>query len=390
MATPVRAQQLHSSLTGPYFGQTPPGNVPVLFAPPELQSNSDWFWHGALAFSPDSTEFFMDIYYPNANPSGMRIRQMIMTNNLWSSIQPAPFAGEYVSAGMSFTEDGNKVYFVSDRPGGFYWTSLKVNGTWGIPEAFSFPNPSGLGFGWCISVASSGRIYAHLFSAGGTECHLYTIDLVNGQYAAPQKMSDSINSSWMDINAYIDPDEEYLIFTSARPGGMGQTDLYISFRKPDNTWTTARNFGYPINTTAFEASPYVSSDEQFLFFLSERAGDRNPYWVSASVIDSLKQIVMGITDSPGPDPGITIIGASPNPCSTYSIIRFRLPDHLPVTLELFDPAGNELSSAENTTRCRAGINEIWLNTSGLRGGCYVFRLCASPLLPVVGKILVIR
>lgn len=48
--------------------------MPVLFAPPELQSNNDWFWHGGLAFSPDGTEFYMDVYYPNANPSGMRVR----------------------------------------------------------------------------------------------------------------------------------------------------------------------------------------------------------------------------------------------------------------------------------------------------------------------------
>jgi hypothetical protein len=84
------SQQSPATLYGPWFGQTPPGSVPVLFAPHELQSNSVWFWHGGLAFSPDGTEFYMDVYYPNANPSGMRVRQMIMTDNEWSSVQTAP------------------------------------------------------------------------------------------------------------------------------------------------------------------------------------------------------------------------------------------------------------------------------------------------------------
>ena len=49
-------------LSGPYLGQEPPGVVPQLFVPEELQSNSEWWWHGALAFTPDGEEFHRYFY----------------------------------------------------------------------------------------------------------------------------------------------------------------------------------------------------------------------------------------------------------------------------------------------------------------------------------------
>ncbi|MCX6267927.1 MAG: hypothetical protein NTW16_11300 [Bacteroidetes bacterium] len=64
--------------------------------------------------------------------------------------------------------------------------------------------PFGLGSGWRLSVANSGRIYAQFFCGGNfAECDIYTSDRVNGQYQTPQKMGASINSDSMDIGAFI-------------------------------------------------------------------------------------------------------------------------------------------------------------------------------------------
>jgi len=385
------SQQTPATLFGPWFGQTPPGSVPVLFAPPELQSNSEWFWHGALAFSPDGTEFYMDVYYPNASPSGMRVRQMIMTNNEWSSIQPAPFAGEYVSAGMSFINDGNTVYWVSDRPESNYWKSSKVNGVWSNATPVYYQYPAGLGSGWRLSVANSERIYAHFFSGVSYEqCDIYTIDRVNGQYLTPQKMSDSINSDSMDIGAFIDPDEEYLIFESNRDGGLGETDLYISFRKPDNTWTPAINFGYPVNTDSYEMSPYVSADKQFLFFLSERDASRNPYWVSANVIDSIRQVILSVAENSGHSGEPVLYPNTPNPCEKQTFIRFRLSERTVLSINLLNQLGQpEYSHVTNKT-FDAGEHSICLQTGNLLPGIHYYVIQTSAHKPVVGKISVLE
>jgi len=378
------------TLTGQWFGQTSPGSVPVLFAPPELQSNSEWFWHGGLVFSPDGTEFYMDIYYPNANPSGMRVRQMIMTNNVWSPIQTAPCAGDYLSAGMSFNNNGNTVYWVSDRPESNFWKSSKVNGIWSNAAPVYYQYPSGLGSGWRLSVANSERIYAHFFGGGNfAECDIYTINRVNGQYLTPQKMSVNVNSDSMDINAFIDPDEEYLIFESNREGGLGETDLYISFRKPDNTWTPASNFGYPINTDSYEMSPYVSADKQFLFFLSERDGDRNPYWVSAAIIDSIRQVILSVPENSGQRGGPILYQNTPNPCYGQTFIRFRLTVGTTLSIIMYNQLGQpEFSPVTNQTLA-AGEHSIYVPTGNLTPGIHYYVIQTSAHKPVVGKITVL-
>ena len=391
--SPLQSISQHSPATlyGPWFGQTPPGSVPVLFAPPELQSNTEWFWHGGLAFSPDGTEFYMDIYYPNANPSGARVKQMIMTNNVWSPIQTAPFAGDYRSAGMSFTNNGNTVYWVSDRPESNFWKSSKVNGIWSNAAPVYYQYPAGLGSGWRLSVANSGRIYAHFFGGSSfAECDIYTIDQVNGQYLTPQKMSVSINSDSMDIGAFIDPDEEYLIFESNREGGLGETDLYISFRKPDNTWTPAINFGYPINTDSYEMSPYVSPDKQFLFFLSERDGSRNPYWVSASVIDSIRQVILSVPPELGRNEGLLLYPNTPNPCKTQTTIRFKLPERMTLSITVLNPLGQPEGSPVTYKTFAAGEHSICIPTGSLLPGIHYYVIQTSAHKPVVGKISVME
>jgi hypothetical protein len=385
------SQQSPATLYGPWFGQTPPGNVPVLFVPPELQSNTEWFWHGGLAFSPDGTEFYMDIYYPNANPSGVRVKQMIMTNNVWSPIQTAPFAGDYRSAGMSFNNNGNTVFWVSDRPESNFWKSSKVNGVWSNAAPIYYQYPAGLGSGWRLSVANSGRIYAHFFSGVSfDQCDIYTIDRVNGQYLMPQKMSASINSDSMDINAFIDPDEEYLIFESNREGGLGDVDLYISYKRPDNTWTPALNFGYPVNTDSYEMSPYVSADKQFLFFLSERdGGSRNPYWVSAAIIDSLRQVILSVHPGPARNEGLLLYPNTPNPCKAQTTIRFKLPERMTLSITVLNTLGQPEDFPVTDKTFAAGEHSISISTAVLLPGIHYYVIQTSAHKPLVGRIAVL-
>lgn len=270
-----------------YFGQTPPGNTPVLFGPADIRSNSDWFWHGAPVFSPDGREFYLDVYCPRTNPAGARIMQKLCTNGVWGPVQNSWVTGNMEAAGISLLTAGNKAFWMSYQPEGCYWTAERNNGLWSTPTHLDIPLTADLSPGWRLSVARSGRIYTHLFR--GNQCDLYTIEVDNGQYAIPQRMSNVINSAAMEIGVFVDPDEEYIIFESDRPGGSGQSDLYISFQRPDHSWTDARNMGPAVNSAALEGSPYVSPDKRYLFFLSERGISREPYWAGSDIISTLKQ-----------------------------------------------------------------------------------------------------
>ena len=112
----------------------------------------------------------------------------------------------------------------------------------------------------------------------------------NGQYSEPINLGSAVNSSFSECVPYISPDENYIIFHSARPGGYNQGhELYISFQNRDGNWTKAKNMGKEININdAIISSPYVSPDGKFLFFTRRQNGVFEYCWVSTKIIEELK------------------------------------------------------------------------------------------------------
>jgi Tol biopolymer transport system component len=141
---------------------------------------------------------------------------------------------------------------------------------------------------------------------------IYVSKYVNGRYAAPEKLSDAINSEFGDWDPFLAPDESYMIFGSnGRSDGFGESDLYISFRNEDGTWTKSENMGSVINTPYREVDPVVSPDGKYIFFRSNRRihesytetpftyrefmkilnspgnGEADIYWVDARIIKKM-------------------------------------------------------------------------------------------------------
>jgi Tol biopolymer transport system component len=141
--------------------------------------------------------------------------------------------------------------------------------------------------GWFISLtADEEAMYFAIYTPQNNAMDIYKSELVNGQYSQFEKLPDQINSTSKDATPCISPDESYIIFMSNRPGGYGGFDLYISYKKPDGTWTTAKNMGNKINSFSEEAMPLLSPEGKYLFFNSVKSGDLgfNPYWVDASFL----------------------------------------------------------------------------------------------------------
>jgi Tol biopolymer transport system component len=270
-----------TNLSGPYLGQNPPGNIPVLFVPDILLSNQTCWWHGILAFSPDSQELFMDMIYSDDRIS---VDIMIIENDLWTSPVTATFSEGYPTSSPCISTDGNKIFFISERPQRNVYFSTRINSEWSDPNSLNLTGQ----FGWSLSVAQNENIYVQTTSDSGGY-GLYDIvkyDLINESYIQPENLGDSINTAFNELCPFIDPTENYLIFASDRPGGYGSYDLYISFKRNDGTWTSAQNMGEIINSAAEDLSPYISPDGLYLFFASARQGDRNPYWVDAGIIEN--------------------------------------------------------------------------------------------------------
>jgi hypothetical protein len=370
-------------LTGPYFNQAPPGSEPVLFVPEELRSNDSWFWHGAPAFSPDGNEFYLDII---ENGMLIKIQYTERINDVWTELQPPAFAGSGNDASTSFINDGYKVFFISDRPNGnnyAVWTSTRNRTSWTAPTPVIIPARPGLGGGWRVSVAENETIYMQMVdNNSNTDYDIYKSELIDGSYTIPQRLSENVNSSSIDINMFVDPEERYIIFSSMRPGGYGYSDLYICGKESDGSWAPAVNMGPQVNSSSNDNSPFVSADGLYLFFNSNRDPQygRNPYWVSAEVIDEL------ITDvdednSSGQYPNeFKLLQNYPNPFNPVTIIEYRIPDGkiqlISVTLKIYNAIGKHIATLVDEQKC-PGNYTVEMDAVSLPSGIYFYKLTAG-------------
>jgi outer membrane protein OmpA-like peptidoglycan-associated protein len=69
------------------------------------------------------------------------------------------------------------------------------------------------------------------------------------------------------------PDQRTIIMSLARDSTLGGRDLYISFlEESSNTWTTPLWLGNNINSIYNEVTPYLAADNKTLYFSSDRPG----------------------------------------------------------------------------------------------------------------------
>jgi hypothetical protein len=92
-------------------------------------------------------------------------------------------------------------------------------------------------------------------------------------WGAPENLGPQVNSASWDGMPFLSADDLDLYFQSERPGGSGQTDLYMARRATRTSpWETATNLGPKVNSASTEMVPSVSPNGLELYFLSTRPG----------------------------------------------------------------------------------------------------------------------
>jgi len=254
------------------------GGKPAVF---EAGKISDASPNRDMAISPDGNELFYTIQFTKGLYSV--IMHSVKKNGSWSEPEVASFSGIHSDLEPSFSPDGKTLYFSSSRPlkdtgadkDFDIWYVTKTNGVWQNPQNVGAPvNTAGDEF--YASVAKSGNLYL----TRGTEGHNDDIKMcrfVNGKYDEAVSLSDSVNSAGYEFNAYVDPDETFIIYTAyRRPGGKGSGDLFISFRNSNGAWGKGINIS-TLNSTSMDYCPFVSADKKRLYFTSDRPTFTAPF-----------------------------------------------------------------------------------------------------------------
>jgi outer membrane protein OmpA-like peptidoglycan-associated protein len=64
----------------------------------------------------------------------------------------------------------------------------------------------------------------------------------------------------------ISPDGLVMVMSIQRKNTAGKRDLYVSFKKDNNTWSEPINMGRQINTTEHEVTPFIAADNKTVYF----------------------------------------------------------------------------------------------------------------------------
>lgn len=88
----------------------------------------------------------------------------------------------------------------------------------------------------------------------------------NGEtWSKPDLVNSGISSPYYESHPVIAPDGSFMVFSSDREGGYGETDLYVSYRLDENKWSKAENLGENINTHEKEIAPAIGPDGSLYF-----------------------------------------------------------------------------------------------------------------------------
>jgi outer membrane protein OmpA-like peptidoglycan-associated protein/tetratricopeptide (TPR) repeat protein len=171
--------------------------------------------------------------------TNMKIYRATLRDSLWTDIEDLSInSDDYSTQHAALNIDDTKLYFSSDRPGGFggsdiYVVDIHPDGTMGEPqnvgnivntesaEGFPFINNEGTLF-----FSSDGHVGLGLLDIFGT------IRGENDEIVDVINLGLPVNSNKDDFSFTMNPNGITGYFASNRPGGRGDDDIYAFHRVP--------------------------------------------------------------------------------------------------------------------------------------------------------------
>lgn len=267
-------------LTGPYLGQKPPKNEPVLFAPGIVSNGRN---HSSAAISPDGKE----IYWAGMND---KIWFTKLENGKWTKPKIASFCNEdsYKYDNPFITADGKDMFFTkyplkdASKEKETIWYVERTSSGWSDPEPIS-PEVNDVPLHWSISVSNSGTLYFQFQDFTG-KCpggigDIYYSKLVNGEYIKPVNIGQELNTKATETCPHVAPDESYIVFTRFDETNVKNTGIFISYRDKSGKWLPAVMLEGGTKEKG-GLSPRISPDGKYLFYVNG-----GMWWMPAGTVE---------------------------------------------------------------------------------------------------------
>lgn len=155
------------------------------------------------------------------------------------------------------------IWFATQQQGGETWSKASNVG----PPL----NNKGHNFLTAISPDGNTALLGNVYEANGAmSSGLSMSKRTKDGWAFPKKL---IIENYYNNNKFsefhLGADGKTIVMTVQRMDSEGGKDLYVSFIKPDGTWSKPKNLGSKINSAATEMSPFLAADGKTLYFSSD-------------------------------------------------------------------------------------------------------------------------
>ncbi len=124
----------------------------------------------------------------------------------------------------------------------------------------------------------------------------------NGSWSSATNLGSTINTPYDEESPYVTPDGNTLYFSSKGHSTMGGYDVFKSVKNSLGNWSEPINLKPPVNTTDDDLYYSMSSDGKHIYFSSCRAGgkgDRDLYMINLDKPDEKVTLLEGVVTFDG-------------------------------------------------------------------------------------------
>ncbi|MBK7628497.1 MAG: OmpA family protein [Bacteroidales bacterium] len=179
----------------------------------------------------------------------------------------APWLRDYPGACNPVLSKNDSVFIFTHKEGGKtrILCSYK-NKTWKPPVDIT-KQLGGYDRFYSNSITGDGRLLIIYMDDGG-DGNLYFSQRKDSVWSKIKSVGKPINTIYWQSHGFITPDGQEMYFSSNKPGGFGELDIWYTKKNPNGTWAEPVNCGDVINTPYNEDTPFFDPETNALLFSS--------------------------------------------------------------------------------------------------------------------------
>ncbi len=256
--------------------------------------NGEYPDYGAVVNMDESSIFFTSRRPTTTGGERSPLDMMFFEDAYWSIKKadiwlPAKDMGKPINSGghdavVGIAPDGQTLLiYRDDNSGDIYWSKQKGK-KWTKPKAFPEPINSKFQESSAAFSYNGNRIFFVSNRPGGYggKDIYYCDKLKNGKWGKAVNLGNTVNSAYDEIAVFVQADGKTIYFSSEGHYGMGSFDIFKSVYE-NGKWSKPMNMGYPINSPDPDVFFSIGASGRNAYFSSNRTegmGDQDIYKIT--------------------------------------------------------------------------------------------------------------